>query len=1038
MLFFDQYSRYRACAEILALTGADGSRSLLDVGGGEECLLGHFLSAPITYLDPRLARCVHRDSMHIAGDVFSSELNGRTFSYVTSIDTLQHVPASLRGAFVERLSCLAKDGMVLAFPSSDRGNALATDRAVADAYRQTYGREWSPLEDHFKYSLPELDAVLTQLRLLGWHCEVIKHGYAPWLRELLRFTTCASEVPEAHELVMHICGQFNRDLYEFHFSAPEYRQIIVATRAPIAALKAVIRHPMTVDAEERFDTLMSQAWHGLLPVLAKVSRARDEVLMQQSVTQSKLMEISDWAQSLQKRLESTEGLAAISHQSLTERDHQIEAMLSSWSWRITAPLRFILRLSRHGLVPSDRRKLTHGLVKAYQRLPLPLSVKRAVSWVYKKLESSHTVLRRQALTSLTFEVPADQPRPQGMDAPDYIVWGVIDWHFRHQRPQQLAQALAASGRRVFYVSSNLIDDARPGFHHEPLDDSSRLFQINLFAEGAPVIYTSAPGLETVCQLRASIGDMLAWANSRQLVSLVQHPFWYDVAVVLPNCRVVYDCMDHHEGFGNTADAVLTLELALMRDADLTITTSAWLDGIVAEHAPHRALIRNAGEFVHFSRKPAVTYVEPQRRKIIGYYGAIAEWFDTDLIETLAKRFPDCCLLLIGADTVNAKGQLAHLPNVVMIGEIPYAELPKYLHAFDVCLLPFKVMPLTLATNPVKVYEYLGAGKPVVTVDLPEMKQFGELVTAAKTTDEFLVAVNDALSEVDATAAKSQRQGFAKEQTWHHRAQALIANVESIELDPIVSVVVVTYNNIAFTRACLSSLGEHSDYAKLEIIVVDNASTDGSPAFLKEWVAAASNRRLILNDDNRGFAAANNQGLAVAAGDYLVMLNNDTYVTSGWVRTLFKHLKRDRSIGLIGPVTNNIGNEARIEIAYGDMTEMMQASSAYTRKHLGQVFQLRTLAFFCVMMPRSVFDRVGWLDEAFGRGFFEDDDYCRRIEKSGLRVVCAEDVFIHHHLSASFNKLKSEERQKLFEQNKAVYEAKWGAWIPHSYRSKESD
>lgn len=193
------------------------------------------------------------------------------------------------------------------------------------------------------------------------------------------------------------------------------------------------------------------------------------------------------------------------------------------------------------------------------------------------------------------------------------------------------------------------------------------------------------------------------------------------------------------------------------------------------------------------------------------------------------------------------------------------------------------------------------------------------------------------------------------------------------------------------------------------------------------------RGLILNEDNKGFAAANNQGLALARGDYLVLLNNDTYVTPGWARTLVNHLRRDPSIGILGPVTNNIGNEARIEIDYHGMADMLKAAARHTRKHMGQTFPLHTAAFFCVMLRRAVYERVGPLDEAFGRGFFEDDDYCRRVEQLGLRIVCAEDVFIHHHLSASFSKLKDQERQALFERNRAVYEMKWGKWIPHSYR-----
>jgi len=669
----------------------------------------------------------------------------------------------------------------------------------------------------------------------------------------------------------------------------------------------------------------------------------------------------------------------------------------------------------------------------YHRLPLPLPIKKIIRWFYGQIVTRPSqALRKGLLKGVKFEVPSIRPIEQQIAAADYIIWGVIDWHFRHQRPQQLALALINTGRRVFYISERLVDDERSGFDMECLNVKRNLFQIKLYAKGAPQIYSSAPTIETVSQLRMSIGWLLEWANTGQLISLIQHPFWYDIATVLPNSRVIYDCMDHHEGFGTTRAEVLSLETVLLQNADLTITTSAWLDQFVSPYAKRRALIRNAGDFDHFGRRPAVTYSDSEGRSIIGYYGAIAEWFDQDLIKAVALRFPACCILLIGADTVNAQSNLALLPNIKFIGEVPYEALPHYLYSFDVCLIPFKVIPLTLATNPVKVYEYLSAGKPVVSVDLPEMKQFGELVRITINTEEFLTAVENSLDEQEPNLAVKCRQVFAKEQTWMHRITTLIAQAESATDDPQVCVIVVTYNNVDLTRACLASLDEHSNYPRLGIIVVDNASTDGTKKFLLEWASGASNRRLILNDENRGFAAANNQGLCVADGEYVVLLNNDTYVTPNWVRTLVRHLQRDKSVGLICPVTNNIGNQARIDITYENMAEMLQVSAKYTRQHIGWTFPLNTAAFFCVMMPRDVYTRVGPLDEAFGKGFFEDDDYCRRIEQLKLRIVCAKDVFIHHHLSASFNKLRSRDRQELFERNKAIYEAKWGKWLPHTY------
>lgn len=732
------------------------------------------------------------------------------------------------------------------------------------------------------------------------------------------------------------------------------------------------------------------------------------------------------------------------HKTLEDRDVYLENLnaykarydevMNSHSWKLTQPLRFFIRATRHGLHPSDKRAIKNKLRSVFNRLPLPEAVKTGIRKAYTGLvRGPMSALKGQMLANGGFDLPSLPPAAQQPDLPDYIFWGVIDWHFRHQRPQQLAQALAGAGRRVFYVSVNLVDDPRGGFNIEQLDSAGRLFQVNLYAKGAPVIYNNPPGVDIADQLKGSIGQVLNWANSRQLVSVVQHPFWYETAAALPDSEVVYDCMDHHEGFGNVSEEVLSIERALMRNADITVTTSTWLDEIVSKYTASRVLIRNAGEFAHFANKPANAYVDPNGRQIIGYYGAIAEWFDLELLAALAEAFPDCTVLMIGADTVGAATRLAQYENVVFTGEVAYSELPKYLHAFDVCLLPFQVIPLTLATNPVKVYEYLSAGKPVVSVDLPEIKQFENLVQAAATQEDFITAVRNTLAAPSSAAEIEQRQAFARNQTWGHRAEQLIHRIENERKLPRVSVIVVTYNNLELTKACLASLQTHTNHHNMEVIVVDNASADGSPAYLTEWAAQGPDRKLILNDDNRGFAAGNNQGLAIADGEFLVLLNNDTFVTPGWVRTLYRHMQRNPGIGILGPVTNNIGNEAKIQISYNSMDEMLIEAGKYTRSHIGKVQELYTAAFFCVMFRRETYERIGPLDEAFGRGFFEDDDYCRRVEQLGLTINCAEDVFIHHHLSASFNKMRSTERQALFDQNKATYEAKWGEWMPHAYK-----
>jgi len=692
--------------------------------------------------------------------------------------------------------------------------------------------------------------------------------------------------------------------------------------------------------------------------------------------------------------------------------------------------------------------------KSIHDKPILYAVKKYIiklaRFIFKSLPVS--VQHKQKIRSLiqrkSYKVDSTSLRNQLSNAPainepinsvgafsekDVFVFAVIDWHFRIQRPQHIAKGLARSGKRVFYFSNHFCDSSTPGYTIEKLDANLELYQVKLNIVGAPAIYFAPPTEEAQKMLHASMAVFISEQNSLGNISVLQHAYWYDLAKKLPNSIMAYDCMDHHEGFGNVPEELINIEKSMLKESDLLIVTSGWLEDFAKDYNSNFVTVRNACEYEHFSATPTTQYQDSKNRRIIGYYGAIAEWFDVDLLRDIATHFKDHLVLMVGADTANVASQVADLDNIVFTGEVPYSTLPHYLYSFDVCLLPFKVIPLTLATNPVKVYEYLSAGKPVVCVDLPEIKQFGDLVYKAGSSAEFLRRTEEALScTSNAPKLVTARKKFASEQTWDHRAAMINQALANLAL-PKISVIVLTYNNLDLTKACLESLYQNSMYPNLEIIIVDNASTDDTPTFLREFSKQQPRAKIILNEENLGFSAGNNVGLNAATGDYLVILNNDTYVTPGWALTLMNHLRRDKSVGIIGPVTNNIGNEAKISIEYDSMASMTQQARAYTLSHMGEKIFIKTVAFFCVMLPRSTFDEVGTMDEKFGRGFFEDDDYCRRIEKINKKVACADDVFIHHHLSASFNKLGAEVKQKLFEENKKYYELKWGTWVPHKYR-----
>jgi GT2 family glycosyltransferase len=252
-----------------------------------------------------------------------------------------------------------------------------------------------------------------------------------------------------------------------------------------------------------------------------------------------------------------------------------------------------------------------------------------------------------------------------------------------------------------------------------------------------------------------------------------------------------------------------------------------------------------------------------------------------------------------------------------------------------------------------------------------------------------------------------------------------------------SVIVVAGDGLAFTRLCLESVVLSSAEVDAEVIVVDNGSSDGTRDYLAALAERDSRVRVMRNDGNRGFGPAVNQGLSAATGDVLVVLNNDTIVPPDWLPRLAAHVDR-AEIGLVGPTTNRCGNEAEVDAPYRTYGELVQLASRRAREHAGTAFDIEVATLFCVAMRRDVYEVVGPLDERFEVGLFEDDDYSARTREAGFRVVCAEDVFVHHFGEASFGALVPTGRYgELFRANKSRFEEKWGiTWHPHLRRPND--
>ncbi len=1063
-LIFDQYSRYLPTAKVIrSIIGSDKSE-ILDIGSGDECILGQLLPQHrFTFIDPLLENKVSFSEKHdyIAGDIFATELEEKEFSVVCNVDVLEHIPPEYRGPFLSKIEELATDLVVLSFPCIEL-DSEQLDLHMNKIYSSIFGKDYPWLDEHFRYGLPSSNDVESFFNERGWNTYSFGHGHLPWLEEFLSFSLAALDIPVLRNVVFEFSQKFNEIAVEADICPPCYRRVFIASKKELGIeLNEIFSYEKHQgQLQSLTDQLKESFYSGVLQECKTQSehqetlQLREQQLSQDLVeTQVRIAffkenthqiaqeqylanapekvhsqsELPDNAESLEREGQLSLDLAS-SQEKANRYAQEINRLLDAQSELKTA-----LERERYSVIKPILRRLYRLAYPIY--LLMPSKVKSVLRKIkhrslprVRRLVGSSTKMQRVTTAEKTQAI--EQINNCSREGYDVIVFPVIDWDFRIQRPQHLATELAKKGHRVFYFSTTFADGYPDVKLLEQKDERIFLCQFNMPAGHHSSIYEQAATKTQAMMLADALDNFINDCEIKELVSIVDHPFWSPVSLALSGSMVVYDCMDDHSGFHNTASEILQVETELLKNADLVVTTSATLSEKIGETRKN-TLIRNAAESNWFSQPPEkVSY--QSKKPVIGYFGAISEWFDLELVIKAAQAYPEYDFVLIGSTYLCETRKAKSVPNIHFIGEVPYADLKGYLYAFDVCLIPFKLTDLIHYTNPVKLYEYLASGKPVVATAMPELLLVEEHVYIAQDTASFISNIQQALESSEDPAEIKSRQKFALENQWSNRVEKLEKTIETVY--PSVSIVVLTYNNLEFTRNCLMSLMKFTNYPNWELVIVDNASSDETPKFLQNFAKQHDNVKVILNQENVGFSAGNNIGIENATGEYLVLLNNDTFVTRGWLWDLIRYFLKDNSLGLLGPVTNNIGNEAKISIEYSNMEEMAKESRKYTSEHSRELLNVNTVAFFCAVIRRQVIEEIGLLDEVFGCGFFEDDDYCIRARNAGFTVAIADDVFIHHELSASFNKLKEQARKELFDKNKAIYEEKWGPWIPHTYRS----
>ncbi len=382
---------------------------------------------------------------------------------------------------------------------------------------------------------------------------------------------------------------------------------------------------------------------------------------------------------------------------------------------------------------------------------------------------------------------------------DILILSTQDWDALPTRKHHWARKFAARGNRVLYVEQQMhwlgwLVDFRRQFRRVwrwlsgPRQVSERLWVFTL-----PVVL---PFFQMFALINALNNRLLApvlrWALRRigfkDIVLWAYTPHAAGLVGRLGEQFMVYECVDEFSAARGLVrgETIVALERQLLRVADRVIVTHPSLlrSKTVRDRLP--VLVPNGADINHFARagapgtQPAAA-VAALPRPVVGFHGWIQYWIDFDLIAHSARKHPEWSFALIGpVEPLARVDKVRGLTNVHFLGKQPYERMPEFLAGFDVCINPFVLGELADAVSPIKLYEYLASGKPVVSVDMPAAREFSDLITLVRTPEQFVRALEDVLfraqNGIIAAGAAARRQaagGFS----WDARFQQVEEQLE---------------------------------------------------------------------------------------------------------------------------------------------------------------------------------------------------------------------------------------------------------------------
>lgn len=418
-------------------------------------------------------------------------------------------------------------------------------------------------------------------------------------------------------------------------------------------------------------------------------------------------------------------------------------------------------------------------------------------------------------------------------------------------------------------------------------------------------------------------------------------------------------------------------------------------------------------------EPRKEYEKPQDlikgSKTLIYYGSLwGSWFNWEIIEQVATNCKDTSINLIG-DYAGIIDIVKKMPkNVHFLGLKKQTELPSYLYYSDYAILPFKTDEIGKYVSPLKIFEYIAMNKPVISTPLDDILEYKN-VHCSNDSKDWIKWINEGID-----FNKEERNYFISENDWYSRASKIIQNLEKskkcdIEFYDNISIIILNYNNKNVIENCLDSILKFNDRYNVEIIVVDNQSTDGSYELLQEKYKEKI--KLYRNSKN-GCSSGRNLGVKNATKEYIMFLDSDQWILHKyWLEPYIEILNKDKKVGALGWAAGWFNKDGYSYHVVDSFPYKYMPPIGLYRCDIGY------LGTGGMILKKELFDKIEGFDLHYDPTCYEDTDLSLKVRNEDLEIAYTTYLGVGH-LPHQTTKSGSKEHNNLIKSKGDYFVSKW--------------